>query len=105
MPEAKPIHIILPEDLKPVFVNMVRIAHTPGEFVLDLTSVLPGVEEPKVNTRIILSPLGMKLMQQAINENLKRYESTFGEIRLPRGHTLADDLFNSHSAQPPTGDQ
>ncbi|HNY83225.1 MAG TPA: DUF3467 domain-containing protein [Anaerolineaceae bacterium] len=93
MSEAKPLNVVLPEDLKAQFVNMVRIAHTPGEFVLDFTAVLPGVEDPKVSTRVILSPLGMKLMQHAITDNLRRYEATFGEIRLPSGHTLADDLF------------
>jgi hypothetical protein len=62
MPEAKPLNVILPEDLKAQFVNMVRIAHTPGEFVLDFIAVLPGVEDPKVSTRVVLSPLGLRLM-------------------------------------------
>jgi hypothetical protein len=105
MPEAKPLNIILPEDLKAQFVNMVRIAHTPGEFVLDFTAVLPGVEDPKVMTRVVLSPLGMKLMQHAISDNLKRYESTFGEIRVPIGHTLADDLFKSQGSPSSSGEK
>lgn len=105
MPEAKPLNVVLPEDLKAQFVNMVRIAHTPGEFVLDFTAVLPGVADPKVSTRVILSPLGMKLMQHAITDNLHRYEATFGEIRLPSGHTLADDLFRPRGTQTPGGEE
>lgn len=103
MPEIKQLNITLPPDLEARFVNIVRISHTPGEFILDFTAILPGVEEPKVSSRIVLSPLGLKLMQQAINENVRRYETIFGEIRMPSGHTLADDLFNARGNQFPPG--
>ena len=95
MPDATPLNLGLPKDLEPKFVNVVRIAHTPGEFVLDFASILPGISDPQVDLRIVLSPLGAKMMQQAVNENIRRYESTFGEIRPALGHTLAEDLFNN----------
>ncbi len=101
MSEVKPLELRLPTELQAQFVNMVRISHTPGEFVLDFASVLPGVINPQVSSRIVLSPLGLKLMQQAINENLRRYEATFGEIRMPVGHSLADDLFKPRGNQNP----
>jgi hypothetical protein len=44
-----------------------------------------------------MSPTAMKLFLHAMSENIKRYESKFGEISLPVKHTLADDLF-----RPPT---
>ncbi len=93
MAELKPIEVQLPESLTPVFANMVRVSHTPGEFILDFTAILPGNTAPKVSSRIILSPLGLKMMQQAVLENLRRYEASFGEIKLNPQHTLADDLF------------
>ena len=43
----------------------------------------------------------MKLFQHAINENIARYEANFGEIRIPRGHTLADALFRDKGGQTP----
>ncbi|MFZ3069857.1 MAG: DUF3467 domain-containing protein [Anaerolineaceae bacterium] len=104
MAEIKQLTLRLPEDLEPLFVNMVRVAHTPGEFILDFSAILPGSADPKVDARIILSPLGVKLMQQAINENIRRYEKTYGEIRLPTAaHTLADDLFSHPNNIPPEG--
>jgi len=39
-------------------------------------------------------------LQQALNENIARYEANFGEIRTPLAHTLADDLFNNTSNPP-----
>jgi len=95
MAEPKQIQLILPEDLQPIFSNMIRVAHTPAEFILDYFKLLPGMQTVKVDSRIILTPLGAKMMLQALSENLQRYEATFGEIRVPAPpHTLADDLFH-----------
>jgi len=41
-----------------------------------------------------------KLLHRALGENLSRYESAFGEIRLPGDVTLADYLFRPPQ-QPP----
>ncbi len=104
MPDIKPLSLRLPADLKPLFANVVRAAHTPGEFILDFSAVLPGQEFSQVDARVILSPLGAKLLQQVLNENIHRYESSFGEIRLPSPpHSLADDLFGQAKIPPPEG--
>lgn len=67
------------EILRGVYANMLQVAHTPEEFVLDFMNLLPpsGI----VNARVILSPQHMKRIVAALQENLKRYESQFGEIR------------------------
>ena len=102
MPEVRQVNIELPVDLQPVFANMVRVAHTPGEFILDFTALLPGDLKPRVNARIVMSALGLKLLQRALTENIARYEATFGEIKLPPApHSLADDLFQNTT--PPQG--
>lgn len=103
MKEPKPLSLHLPADLEPQFVNFVRVAHTAGEFVLDFSTILPGIEEPNVEARIIVSPLGAKLLEQALSGNIQRFESTFGEIRVPLSHSLADDLFSSPGNTPPEG--
>lgn len=93
MADFKRIQVKIPEDLEPRYVNVAYITHTASEFLMDFVTLLPGVGSPKVNTRLILSPLAMKLLQRALNENLKRYEDKFGEIKIPHGSTLADELF------------
>jgi hypothetical protein len=50
---------------------------------------------------VVMAPLGLKLLLKALAENINRYEASFGEIKLPDSHTLADDLFHS-SNNPPT---
>ena len=43
--------------------------------------------------------LSAKLLQQALADNLTKFETVFGEIKLPPGKSLADDLFRA--LQPP----
>ena len=87
----------VPPDLKTDYANVVRIAHSPSELVFDFAHLLPGVTPARVGTRVVMSPLGAKLLQRALAENLSRYEAAFGEIKIPGENSLADFLF-----RPPT---
>lgn len=93
MPPKNIPNIELPDDLESQYVNFVRIAHTASEFILDFSLLLPGVKVPEVESRLVMSPTAAKLFLRALNENLKRYESNFGEITVPGSHSLANDLF------------
>jgi len=81
-----------------VYANLVRIAHSPADIVLDFAHLLPGENKARVGARILMSPLSAKLLLRALTENLARYESAFGEIHMPVS-TLADHLFKPF--QPP----
>ncbi len=86
--------------LQPVYTNLVRIAHSPADLVLDFAHLLPGESNAQINARILMSPLSAKLLLHALTENLARYETTFGPIHIPHNATLADHLFKPF--QPPT---
>ncbi len=90
-------NIELPEDLNPNYVNFVRISHTAAEFVFDFSLVLPGVENPDVDSRLVMSPTAVKLFLRALTDNISRYESKFGDINIPGQHSLADDLFRPNN--------
>ena len=83
----------VPDDLEIEYVNLVRIAHSPSELIFDFAHLLPGASPAKVQSRIIMSPLGAKLFYRALAENLAKYEAAFGEIRIPGSSSLADYLF------------
>lgn len=84
----------VPEDMEPLYVNVVRITHSPSELVLDFARILPGMAPSKVISRILMSPLSAKLFHQALGENLAKYETSFGEITIPGGDaSLAEHLF------------
>lgn len=83
----------IPPDLRIEYVNLVRIAHSPSELVFDFAQLLPGGQSVQVKSRVVMSPLGAKLLFRALQENLAKYESAYGEINIPRESTLADQLF------------
>lgn len=90
----------IPEDLETIYVNLVRIAHSPSELVFDFAHLLPGASPARVQSRMVMSPLGAKLFHQALGENLKRYEKAYGEIKVPGQSSLADHLFRPPPASP-----
>lgn len=92
-PPAPFPNLDMPADLKIEYVNLVRIAHSPSEMVFDFAHLLPGNTAAQMQSRIIMSPLGAKLFFHALTENLSRFEATYGEIIIPRGGSLADQLF------------
>ncbi len=85
----------IPPDLDAIYSNMVRISHTPAELVLDFSQVMPGKPNLQLLARVIMSPVGAKLFYRALGENLSHYEAAFGEIPLPGGGSLANDLFRA----------
>lgn len=62
--------------------NLAIITHSPAEFVIDFTRVLPGVPKAKVLSRIITTPQHAKLLLNALRENIEKYEKMFGEIKI-----------------------
>ena len=87
----------IPENLETAYVNLVRIAHSPSELVFDFAHLLPGNSPAQVKSRIVMSPLGAKLLYRALAENLARFEAAFGEIKIPGNASLADQLFRPPS--------
>lgn len=73
-----------------VYSNLVLINHTPDEFVLDFSFVQPGTPRANVRSRVVLSPAHLKRLLGALQQNLARYEQTFGPVP-------------DRQPQPPTG--
>jgi hypothetical protein len=65
-----------------VYSNFVLIAHSPSEFILDFARMLPGLPKAKVFARIVMTPQHTRLLFNALEENLKKYEDRFGKIKL-----------------------
>jgi len=65
-----------------IYSNLALITHSPAEFVIDFTRMLPGVPKTKVYARIIMTPQHAKSLLRALEDNIKKYEANFGEIRI-----------------------
>ena len=76
------INVELKEDVASgVYSNLVIVNFSASEFVLDFSSVMPGLAKAKVNARIILTPQHAKRFNKILGENIKSYESKSGEIK------------------------
>ena len=85
------LNIELSEDVaEGIYSNLVMIAHSPEEFILDFIRVMPGVPKARVKTRIIVTPQHARRLLGALAENIERYERSHGEIieRTPPGQTI-----------------
>jgi isocitrate dehydrogenase kinase/phosphatase len=79
----KQINIELGEsEAEGTYSNLVLISHSPAEFVMDFTRVLPGKPKAKVYSRIIMAPQHAKSLLRALEENVKKYEAEFGEVKV-----------------------
>lgn len=65
-----------------IYSNLAIITHSPAEFVIDFTRILPGVPKARVQARLIMTPQHTKLLMSAIRDNLQKYEEKFGEIKI-----------------------
>lgn len=65
-----------------IYSNLALITHSPAEFVIDFTRMLPGVPKAKVYARIIMAPQHAKSLLKALEENVGKYEKEYGEIKL-----------------------
>lgn len=65
-----------------IYSNLAIITHSPAEFVIDFTRVLPGVPKAKVHARIVMTPQHAKMLLNAIKDNIEKFEKKFGEITL-----------------------
>ncbi len=65
-----------------IYSNLAIITHSPAEFVIDFTRVVPGVPKAKVLSRIITTPQHAKMLMRALKDNIDKFESRFGEINI-----------------------
>ena len=66
--------------------NLAVISHSPAEFVIDFVRVMPGVPKAPVKSRIILTPEHAKRLLMALQDNINKYESINGTIKIPDGN-------------------
>ena len=70
------------DDLKGVYSNAMQVSHTHEEFVLDFYNLAPQGNVGSLSAKIIMSPGHMKRMVAALEDNVKKYEGQFGEIKV-----------------------
>ena len=81
MPDSQPkeIKVNFPPQLQGgVYANNMLVIHTKEEFIMDFMMVVPP--NGAVTSRVIISPGHMKRIINALQDNVKKYEASFGNI-------------------------
>ena len=82
-PRAQQINIELGEkEAEGIYSNLAIITHSPAEFIIDFTRVVPGAPKAKVHSRIITTPQHAKMLLNALQDNIDKFEKRFGEINI-----------------------
>lgn len=81
------------EVLKGNYANMMMVAHTQEEFILDFVNLTPP--QGIVSARIITSPGHLKRIISALQDNLKKYEGQFGSVKEAQGPAVSEIGFKT----------
>lgn len=92
-PAPPPIEIALgPDQAQGTYSNVVFIAHSPAEVILDFARLMPGVPKAHVVSRVIMTPQAAKGLLGALEQNIRNYEAAHGPIKhtgeTPRGKEM-----------------
>ena len=103
-PDKKPpvrgqVKIHVPADLEPTYTNFALITHSRSEIVVDFAQIMPQVQQARVTSRMVMTPINAKLLLQALTKHLARFESQHGEIPVPEQNSLADQLFRPPASE------
>ena len=101
MEQKNEINIELKEDMaQGTYANLAIISHSPSEFVIDFACLMPGLPKAQVKSRIVLTPEHAKRLLNALQENIKKYESVFGSVKLKEGGAPSFPMtFGGNTAQ------
>ena len=71
-----------------IYSNLAIITHSNSEFVFDFIKVMPGMPKAKVKSRILMTPQHAKRLMQALKDNVTKFESAHGPIKVDGGPVL-----------------
>lgn len=99
--KSNKINIELSEEIaQGVYSNLAIITHSSSEFVLDFIRMMPGLPKAHVKSRVILNPEHAKRLFLALKDNISKYESSHGPIKLHEDNSGAIPLnFGNTTAQ------
>ena len=81
--KSQQINIELGEkEAEGIYSNLAIITHSPAEFIIDFTRIVPGAQKAKVFSRIITTPQHAKMLLKALQDNIDKFEKRFGEIKV-----------------------
>jgi hypothetical protein len=90
------LNVKMPDNLEPVYSNLIRISHADDEFTLTFLHRIPESNLAMGRAVVTITPQHAKRLLRAITVNVQKYESTFEEIKLPEDGEHGEAREDSH---------
>jgi len=71
------------EPLDGTYANVFQVVFSPADFVLDFGRAVPGRQDVKLMSRVIMAPLHVKQLALKLAESVRKFEEQFGPIAAP----------------------
>ncbi|MBU8933595.1 MAG: DUF3467 domain-containing protein [candidate division Zixibacteria bacterium] len=81
-----------------IYANLAMILHSPTEIIIDFARIMPRVQKAKVLSRIIMTPMHAKMLHKTLEDNLKKFEGQYGEIKIHSGQPQTSKNIGFESA-------
>ncbi|MEA2031015.1 MAG: DUF3467 domain-containing protein [candidate division Zixibacteria bacterium] len=76
-----------------IYANLALILHSPTEIIIDFARLMPRAPKAKVLSRIIMTPMHAKILHKTLSENIEKFESQYGEIKIHGGqHQISKNI-------------
>lgn len=99
MADMQPVQIQIEVDdatSQGMYSNLALMVHNETEFVLDFVFVQPQAPKARVRARILSNPIHTKRLLYALQENIRRYEEKFGEIKMSAAPEKESAQYQGH---------
>ncbi len=84
MNRPQQINLTLDEDVSQgTYSNIALVNHSSAEMVIDFARLMPGTPRTRIQQRIIMTPQHAKTFLRTLEDNIRKYEARYGEIRMP----------------------
>ncbi len=87
------INVQIPQNLDPVYSNMIQIAFKDDEFTMMFLHQLPAVNQAKAKAIVSISPAHAKKLLLALQKSVNDYEEKFGSIASATSQDSGSDGF------------
>ncbi|MDV0444334.1 DUF3467 domain-containing protein [Methanorbis rubei] len=87
------INVQIPQNLDPVYSNMIQIAFKDDEFTMMFLHQIPAVNQAKAKAIVSISPGHAKKLLMALQKSVNDYEEKFGSIAPATPQDPASDGF------------
>ncbi|HOT07745.1 MAG: hypothetical protein A4E45_00659 [Methanosaeta sp. PtaB.Bin039] len=82
------LSVKIPEGLEPVYSNLISIRHSDDEVTLTFLHKIPETNMAVGRAIVAITPQHAKRLLNALKVNIQRYESVYGEIKLPEAPVM-----------------